>query len=176
MSFIVYTNPTYTDVQTLRTEVRAYDEALSNSQELQKERDTLSDTYRNFSQESLTRLKSLLPDSADNIRLIIDLQRMGQSYGMDLTDIKFDAQQGPQADTSPLAASSPVEIGEAIKPYGVFRLEFSTVASYEDFLTFLRDIETSLRLTDIESIEFSTETQTPGSYTYVVKLKTYWLK
>lgn len=176
LSFFAYTNPAYVQIQELRSEVSAYNEALSNSKELQKERDALSETYRNFSPESLARLESLLPDSADNIRLIIDLQRMAQSYGMALSSIKFDSQQAAASEPNPLAAASPTEIGESFKPYGTFRLEFTTTAPYKDFLTFLKDVETSLRLTDVESIEFSADGDTPGSYTYVVRIKTYWLK
>lgn len=175
-SFVIYTNPTYQEIKTIRSEVRSYDEALANGKELQKERDALSAKYRTFSQEATSRLTTLLPDSADNIRLIIDLQRMAQSYGMSVSSIKFDANQGP-SEKNAFATLSPQDLTTSLKDYGIFRLEFSTQATYENFLKFLRDVETSLRLTDVESIDFNAGT-TPqaGVYNFTVKIKTYWLK
>ncbi len=175
-SFILYTNPTYKDIKAIRAEVSSYNEALANGKELQKERDALSAKYRTFSPEAVNRLSVLLPDSADNIRLIIDIQRMAQSYGMSISAIKFDANQGPN-EKNAFATLSPQDLTTSLKDYGVFRLEFSTQATYENFIKFLKDLETSLRLTDVESIDFNAGT-TPqaGVYTFTVKIKTYWLK
>ena len=57
-----------------------------------------------------------------------------------------------------------------------FNLQFSTTASYPNFLSFMKDIESSLRLTDIQSIDFIAADPTKGLTTYTVKLSTYWLK
>lgn len=176
IAFIWFTNPTYQELKTIQAEASQYDEALTNSKRLQQERDTLSERYRAFPEESLTRLQSLLPDSADNIRLIIDIQRMAQSYGMTVSSIKFDTSDRTQtaSPTGAVTAANPADLAEASRDYGTFRLEFVTTSSYENFLKFTKDIETSLRLTDIEAVDFSAIDS--GNYTYTIKLKTYWLK
>lgn len=177
-SFVMFTNPAYQDVKALKAEASDFNQALSNSQELQKERDTLNQKYRSFTPDSLQRLTELLPDSADNIRLILDLQRMAQSYGMSIASIKFDSKQAsdPMATTGAFAAASPTDLAQATKDYGIFRMEFSTTATYENFLKFIKDVESSLRLSDIESITFSSDEAGKNTYVYTVKLKTYWLK
>ena len=177
-SFVMYTNPAYQEVKTLRTTSTQYDTALTNSRKLQEERDALGTKYRSISPDDLARLSKLLPDNADNIRLVIDIQNMAQSYGMSLAAIKFDSAQTTKAPTTgnQLAAGTPSDVSLTSKDYGVFSITFSTTATYENFLKFLKDVESSLRLTDVQSIDFSSSDVSKSTYVYTVKLNTYWLK
>jgi len=176
-SFLVFTNPAYQTVKTLRAQAAQYDTALTNSKKLQEQRDMLAAKYHSISPDSLTRLSKLLPDNADNIRLVIDIQQMAQSYGMSLASIKFDTvQNGLGTAGNQLAAGTAAQVAQAQADYGMFNLEFSTTATYTNFLSFLKDIESSLRLTDVQSIEFSSADATRSTYVFTVKLKTYWLK
>ena len=54
-------------------------------------RDTLNNKYNTFSKTDLDKLNKILPDNVDNIKLILDIQRIAQTYGMDIQNIKFDA-------------------------------------------------------------------------------------
>ncbi len=172
--FFAFINPTYQEVKALRGESARYDAALTNSQQLQSERDALSEKYRNMPAEQIARLEKLLPDNADNIRLIINLQQMAQTYGMAISSIKFDANA---VDTSANSLAA-VSVQEQQKDYGTFKLEFTTNGSYDSFQKFLKDMERSLRVTDIESIDFNSEggNANKQSYLYTIKLRTYWLK
>lgn len=194
----MFTNPTYNEIKGLKVTAASYSDALTNSAELQKQRDELTAKYNAMSPDDLKRLTQFLPDNADNIRLIIDLQKMAQAYGMTVSSTKFDAMTKEKAaaiaNPSALAATSTTDLAKATREYGTFDLEFSTSGTYDNFLKFLKDVESSLRLTDIESINFdSTQVVTPASstapvglgivsqaggsfYTYTVKLRTYWLK
>jgi hypothetical protein len=69
--FLGYIDPTYQQVKELRVEEKTFDEALDQSRELQKIRDTLLSRYNTFSQEDLSRLEKLLPDHVDNVRLVL---------------------------------------------------------------------------------------------------------
>jgi Tfp pilus assembly protein PilO len=177
-SFVVFTNPAYEEVKTLKAQAAQYDTALTNSRKLQEQRDALGVKYRSISPDELARLSKLLPDNADNIRLIIDIQQMAQSYGMTLAAIKFDAGQTTAAASAsgPLSSATSTDVAAASRDYGAFDLAFSTTATYENFLKFLKDIESSLRLTDIQSIDFSAGDPAKGTTTFTVKLRTYWLK
>lgn len=189
LSFLFYTNPTYTEIKEKKVKIESYDSALNNAQELQKNRDDLSAKFNTLSDSDLKRLSQLLPDSADNIRLIIDLQRMAQAYGMTISSTKFDAKTKKGDNTGALTAGTSNDVAAATKDYGVFDLEFSTTAPYENFLKFIKDVEASLRISDIQSIEFTSDVATgaqgsgislgnsgPQGYTYTIKLRTYWLK
>ena len=176
-SFAMFTNPTYQEAKELKNQVGQRDDA--NSRKLQEERDALGVKYRSIPTDAIDRLGKMLPDNADNIRLIIDIQRMAQTYGMSLGSIQFDATQTAQASKSALAAGTPTVVAGALKNYGVFNLAFTTTANYDDFQKFLKDLESSLRLTDIDSVDFTTDAPAGGGktgYTYTVKLRTYWLR
>lgn len=175
--FVVYINPAYQNVKDLRAQVDQYNTALTNSRTLQEQRDALDARYRSLSADSLARLQKLLPDNVDNIRLIIDIQQMAQSYGMSLASIKFDSTQNTAlASGDQLAAATPADIAQAAKDYGVFNLTFSTTATYDNFISFIKDVESSLRLCDIQSVDFVAADPGKGTTNYTVKLRTYWLK
>ncbi len=174
--FFEYTNPAYQSLSAQRALATKYDTALTNARKLTEERDALNQKYRALSEDSLARLSKLLPDNADNIRLIIDIQQMAQSYGMSLNSIKFDSANGASATPGQLAAVTTLDATQASKDYGIFNLQFTTTATYANFQSFLKDVESSLRLTDIQSIDFTAADPLKGTTIYTVKLRTYWLK
>lgn len=174
--FIGYTNKAYKEVATLRTEQAAYDEALLNSKKLLDVRQELVDKYNALLPEDKDRLMKLMPDNVDNIRLIIDIQKIASQYGMLPKDIHFDKDQGKANSTTISAASSPEDINQARKNYGTFDLDFSVTGTYSNFLNFTRDLEKSLRIIDIESVTFAISDVGTSSYKYAFKIRTYWLK
>lgn len=175
-SFVGFTNPAFQKVKALKAQAAQYDTALTNARKLQTQRDTLNTKYRSLPPASVARLEKLLPNTADNIRLIIDIQQMAQSYGMSLSTIKFDAGQGTAAASGALSSASSAEVAAASQDYGTFDLTFSTTATYANFQSFIKDVESSLRLTDIQSVDFSAGDQQKGTTVFTVKLRTYWLK
>ena len=178
-SFVMFSNPSYQRIKALKAESAQYDQALSNSRKLQEERDTLGQKYNAIPPASLDRLNKLLPDTADNIRLIIDIQRIASAYGISLSSIKFDAKQtNSTAPATTLAAGAPADITQSMNDYGTFSLEFGVTTSYDNFLKFMKDLESSLRLTDVQSVTFTTDNSAAGinKTLYTIKLNTYWLK
>ncbi|SRR5258708_27781558 len=186
--FFTFTNPTYNEISSLKNTQASYNEALGNSKALENERDKLTTKYNSFDPESLARLQKFLPDSVDNIRLILEIEKIASPYGMVLKDVKYDSDT---ANTSKGAVSAPAgpptpSLGIA-QPfsrtdYGTWNLEFSTSGTYDNFLSFMRDLERNLRIVDISSVEFSSGSSSsstgskPESYKYDIKIKTYWLK
>jgi Tfp pilus assembly protein PilO len=185
-SFVMFTNPSYGRIKTLRAQNAQYSEALANSRKLQEERDALGLKYNSIPPASLSRLTKMLPDTADNIRLIIDIQRIAQTYGLTLSSIKYDAKQtgvvsakGTAVPTTP-AINTAGDLAAASADYGTFSLEFGVLSTYENFLKFSADLESSLRLVDIQSVTFSNDStggaQNAGKTLFTIKLNTYWLK
>ena len=174
--FVVFTNPAYQDIGTLRVQQGAYDQALNNSQELLKVRDNLTNIYNNMSTTQRDAISKIMPDNVDNIRLIIDIQNVALKYGMNPTDIKYDANAtGAAAGTAP-AAVTPAQLANTQKSYGTFELEFSVTGSYSNFLSFITDLEHSLRMIDIESVTFQAPNVGSSAIKYDIRVKTYWLK
>ncbi|MEI7810057.1 MAG: hypothetical protein WCI41_00670 [bacterium] len=175
--FFAFIKPTYDQTTVINTRLASYDEALSNAKNLKNERDKLTKIYNSIDPKDLEKLRVLLPDNVDNIRLILEIEGIAKPYGMTLKDVKYDA----APDTKGATANG----AQAVKQsgYGTWNLAFSTEASYTNFVSFLKDLESNLRIIDIESIDFSPSAVTAGAnqtpsnnYKYNIKFKTYWLK
>ena len=172
--FLVYTNPTYTNIGTLRTRIAEYDQALYNSQELLHVRDQLTSQYNGISADDRARLSKIMPDNVDNIRLIIDIQRIASQYGMLPRDISFEPIKKDSTERTQALVSG--QLPDSKKNYGSFDLSFSVSGTYQNFLLFLNDLEQSLRVVDIESVSFSADSvSNPNTFKYVIKIRTYWL-
>lgn len=184
--FFVFTNPIYSDISKLRTEIASYDAALDNSKALEKERDKLTAKYNSINPDNLTNLQKLLPENVDNIRLILEIEQIASPYGMTLKDVKYNATEKTNTSTNGGAVVQGGGVAKAVpKDYGIFDLEFSTSGTYANFINFTKALESNLRIVDISSITFSSggviagataKTNSPEVYKYDFKIKTYWLK
>lgn len=182
--FFVFIDPIYNDVSSLRSDISVYNQALSNSTNLEKTRDSLLQKYNQVGATDKERLSRLLPDTVDNISLILEVQKIAQSHLMSLKNITFDAVKPDQ----PQASSSQVVVSSSsltpVSSYGTFNLSFTTDGSYDTFVSFLNDLEHNLRLINIKNISFSVPQATaktltspnPDTYNYNIKIETYWLK
>jgi hypothetical protein len=178
--FFTFTSPYYEGVLLNREQVASYNEALSNSKALEAERDKLTQKYNSFDTEDLSKLHKLLPDNVDNIRLILEKEKIASPYGMVLKDVKYDAVNKDNATTQEGAAK--VSKPSSNKDYGTWNLEFSTQGTYSNFVNFVKNLENNLRVVDISSIQFSSNADSGLSpslsevYKYNFQIKTYWLK
>lgn len=185
--FFMFTIPLYGDITLSKADVLSYNEALDNSKTLESKRDELTAKFNTILPDNLARLQKFLPDSVDNIRLILEIEKIATPYGMVLQDVKYDT----ISQTAPAPSSGAIQGGvsntAAIQDYGTWNLEFSTQGTYSNFLNFTKDLESNLRIVDIASIQFSSDGSGGGSsvslsttssdtYKYGFKIKTYWLK
>ncbi|HYF12995.1 MAG TPA: type 4a pilus biogenesis protein PilO [Candidatus Paceibacterota bacterium] len=165
--FVLYTNPTYQSAKALQEEVRSYDAALDKSQELRKTRDQKIAAYNTFSAENKQRLERVLPDHVDSIHLIIDINSIAARHGLTLSNVEL----GDISDRA--VARNPLAVGSSGEAVGSLDINFAVVASYEDFLALMQDIEHSLRVMDVEHISFTAEER--GLNSYDISIRTYWL-
>lgn len=186
--FYFFVKPLYEDVVSNRDKISSYNLALENANTLKAEKEKLNSKYYQINPEDLDRLKKMLPDGIDNVRLILEIGELGRPYGMVLKDIKYDSVKKNDVEKPTEAnADNTLSKNTGISNYGVWNLEFSTQGSYSNFLAFVKDIENNLRIVDISSVDFSVEAPSStrqGSlaqmqsdfYKYNLKIKTYWLK
>lgn len=169
--FVLYTNPTYQDgatgIKALSEKSASYDDAFKKSSELRAVRDTLLARRSTFATSDIDKLKHVLPDNVDNIRLIIDINNIAARHSLSLTNVALgDVSQNP-------AVASVATVGQSASPVGSVTVGFSLIANYDDYLAFLQDLEHSLRIVDIEKISFIITTANLNTYTFNVR--TYWL-
>jgi len=180
--FFVFANPLYKNISLAREQIASYNEALDNSKALEAERDKLTQKYNSFDPENLAKLQKLLPDNVDNIRLILEIEKIASPYGMVLKDVKYDATSEKTAEGTETVQIEQKEEDFSSKNYGVWNLEFSSQGTYNNFVNFIKDLENNLRVVDISSIQFASNANVglnpslPEAYKYNFKIKTYWLK
>lgn len=171
--FFLYTQPTYDSLEASRAQSDQYDQALSKAAELQQLKQTLLSRYNAFNPNDLSKLQEMLPDQVDNIRLILDLDNMAEKYGMALQNVVVNSPQS----ASPGAVGA-ISAGGA--KYDSLTLSFTTHGTYDQFKQFLTDLESSLRIVDLVTLDIqSGGTQQAGtepSFTYNMQIKTYWLR
>lgn len=155
-------NPTYEKVKEMRAEGAEYDKALSVAGELEDLRAELNALLDSFSQTDLGRLETFLPNHVDNIRMILDINGIASKYNITPRDIK----------TGDVVASGS---GSNQKAYNVASLGFTFNSSYSNATNFLRDLEKSLRLTDIRSLDIKSAESGKSGYDFTVSLNSYWV-
>jgi len=184
-SFFAYTSPQYKAIKSIKLEIASYDSALKDSTKLVTARKSLRDKYNSIPIESQEKLEKILPDNIDNIRFILELQKISkESSGISLKNIKFNAPSNTPVAPGQVAQVSTSTVALQNKPYNQAEMEFTAVGSYSNFLNFLQNLEKSLRIIDIESISFSStessgfsaSTAPTDVYNFNFKVKTYWLK
>ncbi len=176
--FFMLVSPKYEEIKILKQEVDAYDNALANSKVLTDERDKLATKYNNINKSDLERLNKLLPDNIDNIRMILEIEKLALYYDMYLKDIKYDDKKENEENVEVQAG---VQNNNFNSEYGSWDLEFTTEGSYGNFISLLKDIEKNLRLVDVVSVDFvssdlSGSKKDSDNYKYIIKIRTYWLK
>jgi Tfp pilus assembly protein PilO len=177
--FMFYTMPTYDSVRLMQGQIAEYDQALDRSNELQERKQTLLTRRNSFQEEDIERLHKLLPDHVDNVRLVLDFDNLASRHGLAIQNVVV----GRGADDGALGKKAPSEvIGGGKKNFDSLTLKFSTHGSYKDFVAFMQDVESSLRIVDLVALNFapiSGNQEAEGvdvEYRFDVTIRTYWLK
>lgn len=181
--FIFFVSPLSAEVTELRKDVSAYNQALTNSKSLEYARDQLKEKSNSINTTDVSRLEKLLPDGVDNIKLILEIEEnVARPYGMILKDVRYSIEKESEVDSSVVQGGN-INVANLKKDYGEWGLEFSVEGTYNNFISFLRDLEKNLRIIDVVSIQFSSSALNQNSknniediYKFAFKVKTYWLK
>ncbi len=162
--FFFFIMPQYNALTDKRAQIALLNEALNNSRQVQAVRDTLLTRYNGISNEDIERLKKILPDHVDNVRLIIEIDRLAARNNMILRNVT----------TRDGAREVSGSFGPDSGTYGKIRVGFSLIGNYKSLVNFLKEIEQSLRVVDVGVLSF---TRGQGDlYEYALELDTYWLK
>ena len=173
--FFLYTQPQYDKVRALQSQIEQYDQALQKANELQQLKQSLLSRFNAFNPADVDRLHKLLPDHVDNVRLVLDLDNLAALHGLALQNVVI-SNPAAERNTAGVIASQ----GRNHQKYDSLTLKFKTQGPYANFVTFLQDLETSLRIVDLVSLALSLQSPGVGQaepiYGYDLTIRTYWLK
>ena len=160
--FFGFTLPSLDVIYEKQAKADELNTALSNDKNLRKVREKKLADYNSFSPDELASINKMLPDSIDNVRLIIDMNNIALKYNMQVKNAKIKSD-----------SMSPQVVGSN-QLYGAVTLSFNVTGSYNDLRLFLHDLETSLRLVDIVGLTFSASDKDMNDY--ALEVRTYWIK
>ena len=167
--FFAYVNPTWSGpIAAMKTAIASDDEALAAAKEYTEQQNELASARNAINPDDLKRLEVFLPDSVDNVGLILDLNTLASNSGLLLSnvDVVTNTVNSPTASAGVPSA--------AVNPIHSVDLTLSAVGTYTAFKEFLQGVEKSERLLDIRDL--SVKGSSNGVYTYQMKLRLYWLK
>lgn len=172
--FFAYVNPTWSGaIAATNAAIALDDEALAAADQYAKQQNALASARAEISQENLARLSTFLPDSVDNVGLILNLNALAARSGLSLAniDVLTDTSNTVQ-NTS--GATAGARSAAAKNPVGSINLSLSAVGTFTALQAFLHGVERSARLLDVQDLVV--KGSDTGVYSYQMTLRLYWLR
>ncbi|HCR52644.1 TPA: hypothetical protein DIV48_03325 [Candidatus Kaiserbacteria bacterium] len=170
--FFVYVHPTWSGSIALTKQAIATDvQALAAADEYKANQNALAAARDAIDPANLERLKIFLPDSVDNVGLILNINALAARSGLSLSNI--DVAKGSSMGNSETSGAAALPTDEA-NPVGSIDLSLSAVGSYAALQAFLAGLEKSARLLDIRDI--TVKGSDTGVYNYQMTVRLYWLR
>lgn len=167
--FFTFIDPQYDEIQKLSKQKKDNDNMLQLAEELQRRREILQGAYNNIGLNERRQLERLLPDTVDNVRLVLDINNIAENYGISIQNIDISKEVASPTQNANVSSSI-----ERTSDIGTITLGFTVTSTYEVFLNFMKDLEETLRVVDIRSLNIR---QGQADFmTYDVVIDTYWLR
>lgn len=170
-SFIFIVKPQYEQIKKMEKQDTELEQVLVNARKLQSLRDSLLKKRKELSARDIRRLEKLIPESADNVKLIIEFENIAAKYGL---EIQTASAQKDEKGKGAANKSSGQNFDIESRDYGVIALDFSITGGYSEFISFLTDVEDNIRISDIRNLSISASET--GEYEFAISVETYWLK
>lgn len=175
--FFAYVKPTWSGpLKETKAAIEDSKQALAAADEYKKKQNALASARNAIDKDSLDRLSVFLPDSVDNVGLILDINALAARSGLSLANIDVltddsaaSGGKGPAANS----ATGNFGIGTA-NPVGSVDMSLSAIGTYSALQAFLAGIEKSARLLDVR--EISVKGSDTGVYNYQMTIRLYWLR
>ncbi len=165
--FFGYINPTWNGtIADANAAIATDDQALLAANQYTARQNALVAARAAINPTDLSHLMTFLPDSANNVGVILDLNALAARSGFSLSDVDVAV---AAASAAPSGAG-----GNAVSPVSSIDLSINAVGTYTAFHKFIDGIERSQRLLDVRSLTIKGSDS--GIYTYQMVLRLYWLR
>ncbi|HVB20045.1 MAG TPA: hypothetical protein VNF51_02040 [Candidatus Paceibacterota bacterium] len=172
--FFAYVNPTWSgSIAAKQATIASDDQALAAATEYTNQQNQLAAARDAIDPTDLTGLTTLLPDSVDNVGLILDLNALAASSGLSLSSVDITSNTASTGSTNSGAVVSALP-NPVVSPVGSVDLSLSAIGTYSAFKAFLGAIEKSERLLDVQDIVI--KGSDTGVYGYQMTIRIYWLR
>ncbi len=179
--FFVYVNPEWTGaIAQTKAAIAADNQALAAADQFTQTENQLASERSNIDPSNLSALETLLPDSVDNVGLILDLDALAARAGLALSNVDVANSTSGQSSQSGASTSGTSGSGtqdmsaQPTSPVGQVDLSLSAVGTYDALRQFLAGVERSQRLLDVRDL--SVQSSKTGVYNYKMTIRLYWLR
>lgn len=156
--------PQYDTVRTLMAQRAQLEVALKNAQDSETLFAQKVQDYNTISEQDRIKLEHILPGEHDAVRLILYLNNVARASGVTLEDISV-----PDPAPAPTTAGDQSGTPSGYQPVDV---SFKFSGSYGQLISFLTELEQSLRIFDVAELSFSVPDK--GLPDYSMTVRTYW--
>lgn len=163
--YFVYISPTITDIGVKNERKAEYDNVIGRIKELNQQRDSLSTKYNNISRDDIDKLNKIIPGKFDSTYFTNDLNSIASGHGMLVDGVVIS-----NIDLVPDINGQPIEV-----TYKTISVKFKLSGTYDQFLNFLKDLESSLRLMDVVDLTARSDPKS-NNLNYTLEIYTYALE
>ena len=173
--FLAYVNPTWSGpIVATKTAINNDNQALAAAAQYKTRESQLAAARDAIDPNNLARLEAFLPDSVDNVGIILDVNALAARSGLLLSNVDVAAGPGSSPTGAPSMSTSGVPTVDAADTVGSVDLSLSAVGTYAALQAFLKGIEDSQRLLDVR--DFTVTGSETGVYNYQMTIRLYWLQ
>jgi Tfp pilus assembly protein PilO len=169
--FFAYVNPTWTgSIAQAQAAIDADNQALAAAKKYTAQQNQLAAARDSIDPANLEALTTFLPNSVDNVGLILDINALASRSGLTVgnIDVITTAAGGNAQGTSGVLPAGDVN------PVNSVDLSLAAVGTFSALQSFLIGIEKSARLLDIHDLVI--RGSDTGVYSYQMTIRLYWLR
>lgn len=145
-AYYMFIKPTYSDVKILMEDKKNSEEVLQKAKGIITKRDEMTSSYNALSPEEKDKLKKIVPDVFDGPMTAYQINSIASKQGMIINDVKII-----EAETN---SPEMMVTGEEVI-YKTHKVAFVVEGRYENFVAFIKDLDSSLNIIDINTISIS---------------------
>jgi Tfp pilus assembly protein PilO len=138
--YFVYIKPMTVEIKINLAKKAEIEKVLNRVDEIKDKRDEVFSDYNSISETDLEKLKKILPEKINSVEIFNDLSVVALEYGLLVTEFKADEN---------VSDRNAVDETTTNAPYKKTKITFKIKGTYTEFTSFLKKVESSLRLMDI---------------------------
>ncbi len=166
--------PLYEDLQRAQTENQEFDQVLSEVSDLLSVQESLIGRYQNMPSSDREAVDAVMADENDNVRLIYDIEQLALQHGLLIIKASSELLQDNNNQQNFDNADEEIDTNGP-REKNTLMIEITVGGEYDGFVSFLSDLERSLRIIDVKSVEF-TPASDRTTYSYELILHSYILR
>jgi len=165
--FFNFTKSVYQEIQELKGEAFTLQDFIDSQKDAINQVEKLSNTYKNRTQfqEAISESFSSNPKLSEAIAQLDGLTRLNN---LTLQSLGISERDGGNSASSDSVASS------LVKPIRIISFDLSLVGRYESLKDFIKNLDTNVRVFDVEELSIQPLGSINDIYNFSVKVVTYY--